>query len=76
MRAGDESLAEALYRKPLPAIAFAMQGLDTFLLYGKRIAALRLGIPPSHDRVPCATATPTGLDWARRYAAELGPLAT
>ena len=76
MREGKESLAEELYRKLLPAIAFAMQGLDTFLLYGKLIAALRLGIPPSHDRVPCATATPTGLAWARRFAAELGPLAT
>ncbi|HVY50148.1 MAG TPA: dihydrodipicolinate synthase family protein [Devosia sp.] len=74
MRAGDEGLAERLYRKLLPAIAFAMQGLGTFLLYGKLIAAERLGIAPSTNRIPSDTATPTGLAWAKRYAAELGPL--
>jgi 4-hydroxy-tetrahydrodipicolinate synthase len=74
MRAGNESLAEELYRKLLPAIAFMMQGLSTFVLYGKLVAAERLGIAPSHDRVPHETAIPTGLAWARRYAAELGPL--
>lgn len=74
MRAGNESLAEELYRKLLPVVAFMMQGLSTFLLYGKLIAAERLGIEPSHDRIPHETATPTGLAWARRYAAELGPL--
>lgn len=74
MRAGNESLAEELYRKLLPVVAFMMQGLATFLLYGKLIASERLGIAPSHDRIPHETATPTGLAWARRYAAELGPL--
>lgn len=76
MRAGNERASEELYRKLLPAIAFMMQGLPTFLLYGKFIAALRLGIEPSHHRVPHETATPTGMDWARRFAAELGPLPT
>ena len=73
-RAGDDATAEALYRKLLPAIAFAMQGLGTFLLYGKLIAAHRLGLTPSANRIPSDTATPTGLAWAERYAAELGPL--
>ena len=73
-RAGDEGLAEALYRKLLPAIAFAMQGLATFLLYGKWIASERLGIAPSGNRIPCDTATPKGIAWAKRFAAELGPL--
>ena len=73
-RAGNEALAEELYRKLLPAIAFAMQGLSTFLLYGKLIAAERLGIVPSGNRIPFETATPTGLAWAKRFAAELGPL--
>lgn len=74
MRAGDEGRAEELYRKLLPAIAFVMQGLSTFLLYGKLIAAERLGIAPSENRIPSDIATPTGLAWAKRYAAELGPL--
>jgi 4-hydroxy-tetrahydrodipicolinate synthase len=74
MRAGDETLAADLYRKLLPAIAYVMQGLSTFLLYGKLIAAERLGLQPSENRIPSDTATPTGLAWAKRYAAELGPL--
>ncbi|MGN6682998.1 MAG: dihydrodipicolinate synthase family protein [Devosia sp.] len=74
MAGGRESLAEELYRKLLPAVAFMMQGLATFLLYGKLIAAHRLGIAPSENRFPSDTATQIGLDWARRYAAELGPL--
>jgi 4-hydroxy-tetrahydrodipicolinate synthase len=74
MRSGNEAEAENLYRKLLPAIAFAMQGLNTFLLYGKLIAALRLGLAPSENRIPSDTATPTGIAWATRFAAELGPL--
>ncbi|MBI4924055.1 MAG: dihydrodipicolinate synthase family protein [Devosia nanyangense] len=74
MRSGNETLAADLYRKVLPVIAFAMQGLGTFLLYGKLIAAERLGIAPSENRIPSDTATPTGLAWAKRFAAELGPL--
>jgi len=74
MRDGKENLAEELYRKLLPAVAFMMQGLSTFLLYGKLIAAYRLGIVPSQNRIPSDTATPTGLAWAKRFAAELGPL--
>ena len=73
-RDGKESLAEELYRKLLPVVAFMMQGLSTFLLYGKLIAAYRLGIAPSENRIPSDTATPTGLAWAKRFAAELGPL--
>lgn len=74
MRAGDEARAEALYRTILPALCFAMQGLGNFLLYGKLIAAHRLGLAPSADRAPADTATPQGLSWARRFADELGPL--
>lgn len=74
MRAGDEETAEALYRRLLPAIAFAMQGLSTFLCYGKLIAAHRLGLRPSADRAPAEAPTPLGAQWAERYARELGPL--
>lgn len=74
MRAGDEDTAEALYRRILPVLCFAMQGLAQLVLYGKLIAALRLGIAPSTNRAPADSATPQGLAWAKRFAAELGPL--
>lgn len=74
MRAGDEERAEAIYRRMLPAVAFAMQGLAQLLLYGKLIAAYRLGIAPSANRLPSDIATTQGTAWARRFAAELGPL--
>jgi hypothetical protein len=74
MRAGDEAAAEAAYRRILPALAFAMQGLAHFVLYGKLIAAHRLGIEPSADRAPAAAASAQGAAWARRLADELGPL--
>lgn len=76
MRAGDEAEAEGQYRRILPALTFAMQGLSNFVLYGKLIAAHRLGIAPSVDRAPSDTATAHGAAWARRLAAELGPLPT
>lgn len=74
MRGGDEVLAEALYRKMLPALAFIMQGLAQFVLYGKLIAAHRLGLAPSSNRLPSDTATAHGRAWAARFAVELGPL--
>jgi 4-hydroxy-tetrahydrodipicolinate synthase len=74
MRAGDEPMAEQLYRKLLPTVGFIMQGPAQFVLYGKLIAAHRLGIVPSTNRLPSDTATAHGAAWAQRYAAELGPL--
>jgi 2-keto-3-deoxy-L-arabinonate dehydratase len=75
MRSGDEVLAERLYREVLPAIVFVMQSLDTLLCYGKRLAALRLGLDQVHDRQPALLPTPFGLACVRRYADALGPLA-
>jgi 2-keto-3-deoxy-L-arabinonate dehydratase len=74
MRAGDEAGAEALYRTVLPALTFLMQGVAQLVLYGKLIAAHRLGLAPSADRLPADSATEQGAAWAARYAAELGPL--
>ena len=34
------------------------------------VAATRLGLAPSQNRIPSDTATPTGIAWARRFAAE------
>jgi 2-keto-3-deoxy-L-arabinonate dehydratase len=74
MREGDEAQAQRVYREVLPAIVFVMQSLDTLLCYGKRLAALRLGLGEVHDRQPGLAPTEFGLDCVRRYAEELGPL--
>lgn len=74
MRAGDEQAAEALYRRVLPALSFIMQGLSHFVLYGKLIAAHRLGLTESTARPPSDIATAFGAAAAARFAAELGPL--
>jgi 2-keto-3-deoxy-L-arabinonate dehydratase len=72
--AADEDVAERIYSKVLPAIVFTLQSLDTLICYGKRIAALRLGMGEVHDRAPALTATAFGMRCAHRYAEMLGPL--
>jgi 4-hydroxy-tetrahydrodipicolinate synthase len=74
MRAGREAEAEALYRRILPFLVFAMQGIESFVLHGKLLAALRLGLDPSAQRIPSASLSRRGETWVRRFAAELGPL--
>jgi 2-keto-3-deoxy-L-arabinonate dehydratase len=73
---GDEAEAERIYREVLPAIVFVMQSLDTLLCYGKRLAALRLGLGEVHDRQPAMAPTGFGIACVRRYADVLGPLET
>jgi 4-hydroxy-tetrahydrodipicolinate synthase len=71
---GAEAHAEALYRDVLPAIVFVMQSLDTLHTYGKRIAAMRLGLGEVFDRAPALAPNAFGMRCAQRYAAALGPL--
>jgi 2-keto-3-deoxy-L-arabinonate dehydratase len=71
MRRGDEAEAERLYREVLPLIVFAMQSVDQFLCYGKRVAARRLGLREVFDREPCQRPEPLGLQAMERYAAAL-----
>jgi len=71
----DDAQAEAVYQRVLPAIVFTLQSLDTLLCYGKRIAAMRLGLEEVYDRGPGIAPTAFGMTCARRYAAQLGPLA-
>jgi 4-hydroxy-tetrahydrodipicolinate synthase len=73
-RAGDAALAEDLYRQVLPAIVFVMQSLDTLICYGKRIAAWRMGIEVEHERDVKLAPSRFGLEAARRFALQLGPL--
>ena len=70
--AGREEEAEALYARVLPVIAFAMQGVDHLVCYGKRVVGARLGIIV-RDRGPGVVASEFGEELARRYAAALGP---
>jgi 4-hydroxy-tetrahydrodipicolinate synthase len=72
-RPADEAEAERLYRGILPLIVFLMQSIETFLCYGKRVAARRLGLSEVHDRPPALPPAPFGLESAARYAAALGP---
>jgi 2-keto-3-deoxy-L-arabinonate dehydratase len=71
----DDRTAEEIYQKILPAIVFTLQSLDTLICYGKRIAALRLGVREVYDRAPALQPTDFGLSCARRYADRLGRLA-
>ena len=74
MARGDEARAEVLYARILPAVTFVMQGIAHLVLYGKLIAAYRLGLAPCCLRNPSDTPTPQGLAWARRFADDLGPM--
>ncbi|NDP43773.1 MAG: dihydrodipicolinate synthase family protein [Aromatoleum sp.] len=73
MRSGDEAEAERLYREILPLIVFMMSSLDTFLCYGKRITARRLGIAEVIDRAPAQRPSEFGLMMAERLAHALPP---
>jgi 4-hydroxy-tetrahydrodipicolinate synthase len=72
--AEGEAEAERLYRSILPLIAFMMASIDTFVCYGKRVVARRLGIADVFDRAPAQQPTEFGLLVAERLAAELPPL--
>jgi 2-keto-3-deoxy-L-arabinonate dehydratase len=69
---GLEREAEIFYAQALPAIVFVMQSLDALTCYGKRIAAWRMGFDVQHDRGVAPTAF--GLECARRFATQFGPL--
>ncbi len=73
-RRGDEAAAEAIYREVLPAIIFGMQSLDALICYGKRIAALRMGLGKVYDRAPAMAPTAFGMACAARFAEALGRL--
>ena len=78
MRSGsvrDEAKAESIYREVLPAIVFIMQSLETLTCYGKRIAAMRLGLGEVYDREPGMRPESFGLACAKHYADGLGALA-
>jgi len=73
MRAGRDDEAERRYREILPLITFMMSSLDTFVCYGKRITARRLGIADVHDREPCQHPSSFGLAMTERFLSLLPP---
>ncbi len=73
-KAGDVAQAQQLYATILPGIVFMMQSLDHLVCYGKRIAAVRLGLDKVHERAPALVAGAFGLECVDRFAAALGPL--
>lgn len=68
-----EAEAERLYRSILPLIVFMMSSIDTFVCYGKRVVARRLGIENVFDRAPSQRPTEFGLLMAQRLTADLPP---
>jgi 2-keto-3-deoxy-L-arabinonate dehydratase len=66
--------AERLYSNVLPLLVFLMESMDTFLVYGKPVLGHRLGIAEIESRVSAMSASPFGLELAKRYAASLGEL--
>ncbi|MBN8995593.1 MAG: dihydrodipicolinate synthase family protein [Rhizobiales bacterium] len=74
MRAGDEAAAEAAYRDVLPLIVFLEESIDHLVTYGKRVAALRLGVDAGAAPLPSTVCTPFGLAAIGRFARALPAL--
>jgi hypothetical protein len=51
-----------------------MSSIETFVCYGKRVVARRLGIEHVFDRAPCLRPTEFGMLTVERLAASLPPL--
>jgi dihydrodipicolinate synthase/N-acetylneuraminate lyase len=71
--AGDRAGAAEAYARALPVIQFVMQSIEHLICYGKRLFALRAGLPV-HDRSPALRPDSAGMVELRRIADELGPL--
>jgi 4-hydroxy-tetrahydrodipicolinate synthase len=69
--AADEIEAERLYATILPMIVFMIQSIESFICYGKRIAARRLGLGAVYDRAPALAPHAEGLQWSARLSANL-----
>jgi 2-keto-3-deoxy-L-arabinonate dehydratase len=71
---GDREQAEALYRDVLPLLLFLMDSIDSFLVYGKRLFALRMGIEQAGVRQPSYPTTAFGLESLMRHTRRIPPL--
>ena len=68
MRTGNEAEAERYYQQVLPLIVFLEESIDHLVVYGKRVAALRLGVDAGGSRIPSTLCTPFGLSAISRFA--------
>lgn len=73
---GNPERGQARYREILPLLAFLMESVDHFLLYGKHLLALRLGGDLANflPRAPCADPTPFSLAFLQAEAVRMGRL--
>lgn len=70
---GDLARATALYQSILPYIVFAMQTIESHILYGKQVFARRAGIGTTAAcRLPATPRDPFFEDAATRWSAEFG----
>lgn len=60
------------YQEILPVIVFVMQSLMSLVIYGKRIAAWRMGFEVEYDRITELKPTEFGLKIAKKMADKLG----
>ncbi len=70
-----QAAADRLYGESAGLLVFLDSALDTLLVYGKWVAARRLGLDPerARPRRPYAAPTPFGLAMAERLSAHLDP---
>lgn len=64
----DQADAERLYTTLAPLTVFLAQSVPSWICYGKRLTAARIGVADVFDRAPALKPTPFGLTCAARHA--------
>jgi 4-hydroxy-tetrahydrodipicolinate synthase len=70
-RSDNEAAATRVYQDMLPAVTFAMQGIEHLICYGKRLFGARAGLD-IYDRAPAMRPAEFGLGLVRSHAESLG----
>jgi 2-keto-3-deoxy-L-arabinonate dehydratase len=69
---GDHTNAVALHEATVPAITHVMRSIEHLICYGKRLFALRAGLPVN-DRAPALRPNPAEMAHTQALALALGP---
>ena len=64
--------AQKKYNFINPYIKFVMKDIPTFICYGKKIFAYRMGVNKIYDRKPCLSPSDYGLNKSKLIAKKLG----